>query len=259
MNKKIFFLIGLPRSGNTLLASLINQNPKMACTANSLVFGILYELYKLKNNLSFLNFPDHKSLDNVSDSIIDTYYKDWTQEYIIDRSPALTPINYEILKQHFKQPIKCIILWRDFMDVIASYIKWFKTEPSSYLNKINKNTIEEKLLHLLDEEEMIPRQLLAVQNALKIKNEIKLHIVRYNDLVLNTKDTLNSIYDFLEIEHYNHYYNNLKQLSINGIEYNDGVVGNNLHTIKTEIKLEENPYKKMIPQSIIDKYGYIKL
>jgi hypothetical protein len=25
------------------------------------------------------------------------------------------------------------------------------------------------------------------------------------------------------------------------------------------MKLEENPYKKMIPQSIIDKYGHIKL
>jgi hypothetical protein len=36
-------------------------------------------------------------------------------------------------------------------------------------------------------------------------------------------------------------------------------LGNKMHTIKTEMKLEENPYKKMIPQSIIDKYGHIKL
>ena len=26
-----------------------------------------------------------------------------------------------------------------------------------------------------------------------------------------------------------------------------------------ELKLEENPYKKMIPQSIINKYGHIRL
>jgi len=32
-----------------------------------------------------------------------------------------------------------------------------------------------------------------------------------------------------------------------------------MHTIKTELKLESNPYKKMIPQSIIDRYEHIKI
>ena len=42
--------------------------------------------------------------------------------------------------------------------------------------------------------------------------------------------------------------------------YDDTVVGKDLHTIKTErLQLEENPYKKMIPQSIIEKYGHIRL
>jgi len=51
----------------------------------------------------------------------------------------------------------------------------------------------------------------------------------------------------------------LKQITINGISYDDTIVGNNMHTIKTELKLENNPYKKMIPQSIINAYGDIKL
>ena len=48
------------------------------------------------------------------------------------------------MQKHFKQPIKCIVLLRDLMDVLASYIKWFETEPSSFINKQGTN-IEEKL------------------------------------------------------------------------------------------------------------------
>ena len=40
-NKKLFFLVALPRSGNTLFASIINQNPNIVCTANSITLEIM--------------------------------------------------------------------------------------------------------------------------------------------------------------------------------------------------------------------------
>jgi hypothetical protein len=42
--------MALPRSGNTLFASLINQNPNVACTANSITLEIMKDLYLLKTN-----------------------------------------------------------------------------------------------------------------------------------------------------------------------------------------------------------------
>jgi hypothetical protein len=35
-NRKLFFLVALPRSGNTLFASIMNQNKDIAATANSI-------------------------------------------------------------------------------------------------------------------------------------------------------------------------------------------------------------------------------
>ena len=62
------------------------------------------------------------------------------------------------------------------------------------------------------------------------------------------------------MDYYSHRYHSLDQFNLNGLGYDDTDLGKNLHTIKTkELKLEENPYKKMIPQSIIDKYGHIRL
>ena len=95
--------------------------------------------------------------------------------------------------------------------------------------------------------------------ALKPENKHMCHVIRYENLVTQPEKCIRSIYNFLEIKYYSHHYHNLNQFSVNGLNYNDTIVGNNMHTIKTELKLEENPYKKMIPQSIINEYGHITL
>ena len=251
--------MALPRSGNTLFGSLMNQNPDIAVTANSITLEIMKDVFLLKETDVFKNYPDHKSLDNVLSSVYKSYYKDWNYKYIIDRGPVMTPGNLGLMKQHLGQPIKCIILWRDLLDVFASYIKWFENEPTAFVNKYGKRNIEEKLIMLMNTEGAIAKELIAIQNALKPENKSMCHIVRYENLVTEPEKCLRSIYNFLEIEYYPHRYYNLDQFSVNGLKYNDNIVGNHMHTIKTEMKLEENPYKKRIPQSIIDKYGHITL
>ena len=68
-SKKIFFLAGLPRAGNTILTSILNHNPDVCCTPNSITLEIVKDLFLLKTTDVFQNFPDHKSLDNVLDSV----------------------------------------------------------------------------------------------------------------------------------------------------------------------------------------------
>ena len=47
-NKEVFFLAGLPRSGNTILSSILNQNPDVCCTPNSITLEIYKDLFLLK-------------------------------------------------------------------------------------------------------------------------------------------------------------------------------------------------------------------
>ena len=50
LTRKLFFLVALPRSGNTLFASIINQNPNVVCTANSVTLEIIKDLHLLKQS-----------------------------------------------------------------------------------------------------------------------------------------------------------------------------------------------------------------
>ena len=82
--------------------------------------------------------------------------------------------------------------------------------------------------------------------------------IKYKDLVQNPEQELKKVYSFLNIHYYQHYFTNLNQLTVNGIQYNDGIVGKNMHTIRTEkIMKVENEYKKLIPERFIKKYGHI--
>ena len=255
---KIFFLSAMPRSGNTLFASIMNQNPDVVVTANSITLEIMKDLFFLKRIDTFQNFPDHESLNQVMDMVYPAFYKNWSYKYIIDRGPVGTEGNLALMKKHFKQPIKCIVLLRDLMDVVASYIKWFETEPSSFINK-EGNTVDEKLSYVMQDEGAVAKELKCIQHLMKPENRHMAYFFKYDDFVLDPEKYIKEIYKFLDIPYFQHSFIDLDQLIINGVKYNDDFIGKNMHTIRTkEIKKVINPYKDMIPERIKQKYGHIK-
>ena len=255
-NKQLFFLVAMPRSGNTLFASIMNQNPKIACTANSITLEIMKDLFLLKETDVFQNYPDHKSLDNILDSVFDIYYKDWPQDIIIDRGPVMTPGNFEVMQKHFKRPFKCIVLLRDLMDVLASLMKWYTENPSSYINKYGYKTDEEKLSAIMSKKAVVAKDLEAIKNSYNYP-EICLYI-KYDDLVTQPEKEIRRVYEFMNLPYFNHTFKDLKQININGMGYDDTVVGKNMHTIRTEVKKEYNPYINKIPERIRKKYEHIR-
>ena len=254
-DKQIYFLCAMPRSGNTLFTSIMNQNPNLVVTPNSITLEIMKELFLLKNTDVFQNFPDEQSLDNVMDEVYNLYYKYWSYKTIIDRGPVCTPGNLKVMQKHFKQPIRCVVILRDVLNVLASYIKWFETEPTSFLNKYK--TIEDKLSQVMRKEGAVAKELMSIQYLLH-HPEMAVFI-KYDDLVQNPEQEIKKVYTFLNLPYYPHYFTNLEQVTVNGISYNDGIVGKNMHTIRTEkIMKVENHYRNMIPERFIKEYGHIR-
>ena len=239
-----------------MFASIMNQNPKIVCTANSITLEIMKDLFLLKETDVFQNYPDHRSLDNVLDVVYDIYYKDWPQKIIIDRGPVTTPGNFALMKKHFKRPFKCIVLLRDLMDVLASYMKWYTKNPDAFPNKYNCKNDDEKLSMIMSKDGAVAKDLQAIKNSYNYP-EMCLYI-KYNDLVSQPEQEIKKIYDFIGEPYFNHNFKDLKQININGIGYNDTVVGKNMHTIRTEIKKEYNSYINKIPERIRQKYEHIK-
>jgi len=84
--KDIFFLSGLPRSGSTLLGSILGQNPDFYVTPTSPLLDLLCftneSFNKLENRYTF----DIKIIsENVYKGLVKSFYAHVKQPFIIDK------------------------------------------------------------------------------------------------------------------------------------------------------------------------------
>ena len=246
--KQIIFLCSLPRAGNTLLGSIINENKKIKATPNSITLEILYQLNELKDFPVFQNFPDSKSLNNVNKMVFDNYYKEWKADVILDRGPWGTPYNLKVLKQVIPKP-KFVILLRPLIECLASFAK---LQNDNVFN--TKEDIREYIDELMGEEGMMGKSILSIKNLCKEKEDYK--IFYYNDLVEDTDNFLKNLSSFIGFKINN--YNRLKQFNVNNTYYQDTV--KNLHRIRVKkIKRQTYDINDYLPEDIIEKYSAYKI
>tara|TARA_A100001035_G_scaffold271644_1_gene260041 strand:+ start:48 stop:854 length:807 start_codon:yes stop_codon:yes gene_type:complete len=242
--KKIYYLVGLPRAGNTLFGSILNQNPRVRVTANSIVSEIMWLTECLKKDEVYQNFPDEKSLDNVIKNIISNYYKDWDCDIVLDRSSWGLQDNLEMLKKYAPNEIKFVVLYRDIQEVVASFIHWSENNKPNFLDNSTDGTYESKAAHMMRTDSEIWRDYWSIKGAKD--SGFPCFFIEYKDLVTHTPDVISSLYEFLEIDSYDHDYEKLNLFNIDGIKYDDTLVGSNLHTIRTN-GIQFNKYN-------LDKY-----
>ena len=248
--------MALPRSGNTLFSTIMSQNPDIAATGNGITIEAMKDLFLLKQTDVFKNFPDHKSLDNVLDSVYESYYKDWSQRIIIPREPITTKGNLQLIKKHLKKPFKCIVLLRDLMDVLASYMQWYESNPDAFPNRYNLKNDEEKLSMIMSKDGAVAKDLEAIKNAFNYPDIC--HFVKYDDMVENSEQEFKKIYEFIGEPYFNHRFENLQQVEVNGMKYDDTIVGKNMHNIRSVVRKEYNSYIEKIPERIRQKYEHIR-
>ena len=275
----IFFLAGIPRAGNTLLASIMNQNPDVKVTANSIVMEIARNIESQRTSEVFLNFPDHKSLDNILSNLYSNYYKDWNCKYIIDRNYLAVTLSkmsngLKVLKKCLKNKLKIIILVREFLEVLQSVLKNIREKPhippfgapldfgqaTDYIGASSGRYTDESLCGMLaSRDTAIYKGFLGARLLSNTFPKENLHFVHYNARNENPKITIDNIYNFLEIPSFEHRFENLNQLEINGVKYDDTMMafGRDLHKVK-EDKISFTEHKPL-PKSIVEKYGDLNL
>lgn len=267
MSKKFFFLAGLPRSGNTLISSILNQNPDIQVAPNSPLPEILWSLNQIHNHENLIRFPDHNSLDSFISSSFECYYQNWSGKYIIDRAPWGTPGNLELLEKYLNQDIKIIVTVRDIVEILASFVR---LNPTKMLSEIYQREIdmgyrfnmtyksqEETICELLmSPYAILQKCLFSLLNLLKEENKQYLHLLEYTDLIEQPEKSIQEIYNFLEIPYYKkHDFNSISEYQVNNLIYNDAGYVEDLHRVKPTITSPSYKLQDVLTESIIQKYS----
>jgi sulfotransferase len=233
-NKKQFVcLSGLPRSGSTLLSAILSQNPKIHAEGNSPVCQIMWDIYiSCTTSASEQIYANNKSksIFDILSNIPNLYYKDIpdTEDIIIDKSRSWTlDANVKILKTFIDPNIKIIVLERPMNEILKSFIKLYQ--------KNNQDFNVSNILKPMSEPLM--RSFSGLQWAKNNNKENNFLFIKYSELVLNPKKQLDLIYNFLNLDYFEHQFNNIQ------VKYqeNDNIYKlQGMHTIRNTIEIIEN-------------------
>ena len=246
-------LSGLPRTGSTLLSSILSQNPEIHAEGNSAVCQLMWDMQESVNNSEQIKANNKTVLNDLVKSIPTTYYSNTIKPIIVDKCRSWTlPANMRMLEQYFDHPPKVIVLVRPLTQIVASFMALRKA------NGWKNQTLEQGLLD--DGSEPIMRSLAGVEWA-RNNNQGQFIFVTYDDLVDWTEQTIGRIYEHCGWRPYKHSFDQI----VNNYKENDAVYGlKGQHDVwpqitrrKHEIVLSDKLVEKCNQLDEWSKYGSI--
>lgn len=253
---------GFPRSGSTLLTALLNQHPKIYASENSPLRNMLAILDENINNMESWNSGYRQEGHvNCLKELGNSFYYDIEKPVIIDKNRTWgTPYTYRIAK-HVNPNVKIVLTLRPILEILASFISLMNKNPNNnfdndlkntdFFAKYYRNLNDARCEYLMRAGGEIDMSLLAVANSLNYPENF--HVVWYEDLVINTQQEMNKIYNFLNLEQHNNDLKNIIQVDKVNDLYAYGF--KDLHTVKPIIEKSETNALDFLSDYIINKYA----
>jgi len=256
--KTYHFMAGLPRSGSTLLKSILDQNPNLHANPVSPVMELMYytEEY-LSRSEQYLGYPKPKNAHKMISSFIENYYFEREEDIIIDHCRAW-PNNIERIKTYINPNPKIICPVRDVLEILASFITMVHRN-SDQVSFIDQHLIERGVTvdddnrchYLMNGDGIVDQSLWSLAQAF-IKNDTKhLLLVEYNDLVNTPEETMKRIYNFLEVDYYAHDFNNVENKHR---ENDDQWYLKDMHHVRKKVQKTSKKPEEVLSSLVMDKY-----
>lgn len=261
-NKTFYFISGLPRSGSTLLSSILNQNPRFYSGPSSPVVPTMLALEtSLSNDELFLSHPKPEQAKKIISSVLFNFYDDRPEPVIFDKNRSWT-IRLEYIPGYFDIEPKVICPVRDTAEILTSFISMIRRNPTLVNGKINfidemliKNNIpltdDNRCEYLASPAGILGQSVEGLKKALMSGYDKSLHLVEYQDLINNPKETIEKIYDFLGEELYEHTFDNIE----NKVTVNDSKIYglSDMHEVRSEIKSTSLDPNEVLSENILEK------
>jgi sulfotransferase len=264
MNKRIYFLAGLPRSGSTLLANILAQHPEIYVTPTS---GIVDMLVQVRNawdqndafQASQRTFSESLK-ERVLRAMLEAYFAHTERPICIDKNRFWA----EFLEMAAaliggRDRIKVIVTVRDLRDVLASFELLYRktsafgqvqTDPAVALKF---KTAQGRVETFIDAAQPVGRAYLAVRDALTRGWLDRMHFVDYDELTRHPKHTMTDLYRFLGERGHDHDFERVEQATFE----DDFVYGlKDLHRIRPEVKPQPPHWKHVFDDSVFQSAAW---
>lgn len=267
MQKKIFFLAGLQRSGATLLSSILNQNPKILTTPASPLFHMMHKTSEVTKFPENLDYSKDDSIEYCLANMPYNFYFNSQKNYVIDKNLNwATPNGLEVIVRYISKSPKIICCVRDVVEVLTSFNSIISSFQENEFNEIDKKVknltlpidsmADRRANFLMRYDQDIHRCIEGMSAIYNSSYKDCLLFIEYNDLVSDTNSQIKKIYNFLNIENFEHDYENIidtsgmSEDSVTGIKY--------LHKVRSNIEKKSIDPTSVLSNGTIKRYSNLE-
>lgn len=251
--RKFHFISGLPRSGSTLTAAILRQNPRFHAGMSSPVAG-LFEgiLSQVSAGTEMSTMVDNEQRARLLRGLFESYYADQDEAVIFDTNRSWTA-HLPALMQLFPEA-KVICCVRDVSWVMDSMERQFRSNAFEHTRLFNnpaeRATVYTRLEALAGANRLVGYGWHALREACYGEHAERLVIVDYELISHRPKEVFDLLYQFLGEEPYAH---DFEQVEYDAPEFDAQLGLKGLHKVHKEVK--PRPRQTILPPDLFQRYA----
>lgn len=254
--KTYHFISGLPRSGSTLLTSILNQNPKFYSDISNplarFVRAIIIESHAAPGYQ--LQCPEEKRLELIQ-NLIQTYNSHIPQQVCFNTNRGWTSLLPILEQTNPESKIICCV--RDIRWILDSFEILFRKNPFQ-MSKLYSNeeaeTVYNRAYALMSPGHTLRFAYDSLKEAITGHQKHMIFLLEYEQLAKYPEQTMRALYNFINQPYYEHDFNNI-QCSFDEYDQDAGIKG--LHTIRKKISyIERTP---ILPPDLWNEFSNLEV
>lgn len=254
MTKTYHFITGLPRSGSTLLTSILKQNPRFHSSITdplaNLIKGVIEHSQDSPGMKTLVPVERRK---NMIKYLFDGFYADVDKPVIFNTNRAWTYLT-NVTKDLYPKS-KHIVCVRDINWVLDSFECAHRRNPFS-TNTVTgglSNSVYQRVESLMKEDGIVGFPYVGIKQAITGPDQNLLFLLEYEQLCKNPKNIMRALYNFINEPYFEHDFDNVED---SWDEY-DSEIGIKLHDVRKRVEFKERNF--ILPPDILNKFANMEV
>lgn len=252
--QKYHFISGLPRSGSTLLAAILRQNPRFHAGMTSPVGGLFRGmLNQLGAGSEFGPVVTTEQRRRLARGLFDSYYADQTGKDIIFDTNRMWSAQMPALMDMFPGA-KLIACVRNVAWVMDSIERRYRANPFEITRLFNddteRNTVYSRVDTLAQRNRLVGYPWAALKEAFYGKYAESLLLVEYDLLAQAPQHVMPLIYQFLGEPMFEH---DFERVQYDAPEFDEALGLHGLHHVRPRVGMERR--ETILPPDLFEQYS----
>lgn len=256
--KTYHFMSGLPRSGSTVLASILNQHPDVYVTPTSPMLNVAVEMQRAwrEDPTVKANYFEEQ-INNLTKAILPAFWQHRPEPIIIDKGRGWAK-NMPNASALFGKKMKALVVERDLPSIMASWLTLIKKQKNCHVDKI----LMQRGYPVTDENRMGEMWFNMVKDCMEGSAQIRkdapdqILIIDYDRLTSEPMDTLSKIHEFLELPSFNYDLDNIENDTADDDLTAWGFDG--LHTIRPKLEKTNKHAREILGDELYNRFKDIE-